>query len=100
MQWVDNILDWVWYIIHPISNQLRDVAGAAYEDCPKTVFTTPKEFCNFSIVIGGTGDTFTHVIRKIDWHWGKFGILFGGLGAWFQKILDFKSSEISDFLSC
>ena len=21
------------------------------EDCPETVFTTPKEFCNFSIVI-------------------------------------------------
>ena len=46
--------------IHPRSNQLRDVAGAAYEDCPKTVFTTPKEFCNFSIVIGGLG-TFSHM---------------------------------------
>ena len=34
---------------------LRDVAGADYEDCLKTVFTTPKEFCNFSMVIGGLG---------------------------------------------
>ena len=75
--------------IHPRS---RDVAGAAYEDCPKTVFTTPKEFCNFSIVIGGLG-TFSHTSLEKQTDTGEslaFYLGVWGLGSrkfWILKAL-------------
>jgi len=86
--------------IHSRSNQLRDVERATYEDCPKTVFTTPKEFCNFSIVIGGLG-TFSHTSLEA-WHWGSLAFYLGVWGLGSRKFLDYKSSEITfqTILSC
>ena len=62
MPWVD---DRVWmpkYIsILDLTNWGIWQEPLTKEDCPKT---TSKELCNFSIFMG-TGDIFTHVIRRI-----------------------------------